>query len=252
MALPAHYGTGKQTDSGVEYRREDPRAPGYGGVVLHRTRGDVVYRLWSPQKTSEWMPARNVPEALDRVGHHVGVAIMQCQRELIRTETLRRKYPVMCPRCRAAIGSPCSSANSVLSTPHVARVKAMEGAPVPAPKRTSPAKVPAKVSPRAGMPSQYAKAPKPAAVARASNEFGKWLDTFVDEKGLDRDHTFEAEGPKWGSNWIPLQVVIDAAKSASAKEQALIKTTLVKIDFRNGDVMHYFNYLAEALAKQNG
>ena len=77
--------------------------------------------------------------------------------------------------------------------------------------------------------------------------FNKWLDTLVEEKGLDTEFTFEKEG-EWGTNWIPLAVVIEAIKNTSAQEQAKIKNTLVMIDFKNGDVMHFFDHLAGALA----
>lgn len=77
--------------------------------------------------------------------------------------------------------------------------------------------------------------------------FTKWLDTLVDEKGLDRDQTITAQGAS-GPNYIPLDCLLTAIKSASAREQAQIKTTLVKIDFRNGDVMHFFRHLANAIA----
>jgi hypothetical protein len=78
--------------------------------------------------------------------------------------------------------------------------------------------------------------------------FSKWLDTLVSEKGLDREHLFEKEGPS-GLNIIPLGVVLDAIKSAPAHEQRGIKTMLVKIDFVNGSVLKYFEHLAGALAQ---
>ncbi|BBX87977.1 hypothetical protein [Mycolicibacterium aubagnense] len=78
--------------------------------------------------------------------------------------------------------------------------------------------------------------------------FTAWLDTFVDEKGLDLEHRFDVEGPEWGWNSIPLSVVIDTAKQTSSAEQEQIKSTLVAIDFKNGDVLHFFEHLAKALA----
>jgi hypothetical protein len=79
------------------------------------------------------------------------------------------------------------------------------------------------------------------------NAFTRWLDTFVSEKGLDTEQTFDKEGPS-GLNVIPLGCVIEAIKSAPAHEQAAIKATIVKIDYRNGDVLHFFGHLAGALA----
>lgn len=78
--------------------------------------------------------------------------------------------------------------------------------------------------------------------------FNKWLDTFVEEKGLDTEHQFEVEGPKMGTNWIQLGCVLDVCKNTSAEEQKKIKDTIVTIDFHNGNVMHFFNYLAKGLA----
>jgi hypothetical protein len=80
--------------------------------------------------------------------------------------------------------------------------------------------------------------------------FAKWIDTFLDEKGVDLDHTFTVETPGafWNTHMIPVYVVVNAAKSVSAAEQAVIKTTLVKLDFLNQPVLPYFEHLAKALA----
>ena len=44
------------------------------------------------------------------------------------------------------------------------------------------------------------------------------------------------------------QVVIEHIKAAPLHEQKAIKTTLVKIDFMNGDIRHFFRHLAQAIA----
>lgn len=77
--------------------------------------------------------------------------------------------------------------------------------------------------------------------------FKTWLNTLIDEKGYDREAVIEAEG-KSGTNYIPLQCLIEAIENAPKHEQAAIKTTLVKIDFANGDCMHFFKHLAKAIA----
>ena len=76
--------------------------------------------------------------------------------------------------------------------------------------------------------------------------FNKWIDTLIEEKGIDLESTFEIETP---DTWhlIPYGCVIEAIKAAPAHEQQGIKTTLVKIDFANGDIKHYFRHLAQAL-----
>ena len=78
--------------------------------------------------------------------------------------------------------------------------------------------------------------------------FTQWLDTFVEEKGIYPEKSFEVTGPS-GWNLIPVGCVIEAIKGAPSHEQAAIKTTLVKIDFLNGDVYHFFNHLAGAIAQ---
>ena len=80
-------------------------------------------------------------------------------------------------------------------------------------------------------------------------DFNKWLATFVEEKGLDLDFTFEVEGPGWGVNMIPLGCVVDFMKTTDAITKSKVKDTLVKIDFMNGDVMDFFNHCAAGLAK---
>ena len=76
--------------------------------------------------------------------------------------------------------------------------------------------------------------------------FSKWLDTLVEEKNI-ADRAIEVEGAS-GLNVMPLEILTDAIKAAPAAEQAQIKNTLVMIDFKNGDVMHFFNHLAKAIA----
>ena len=77
--------------------------------------------------------------------------------------------------------------------------------------------------------------------------FADWLDTFVDEKRLDRMHTFAVEG-RSGVNYIPLEILIDHMKATGKSEQERIKATIVRIDFLNGNVLHFFNHLASAIA----
>jgi hypothetical protein len=87
--------------------------------------------------------------------------------------------------------------------------------------------------------TSFAKLPKTA--------FTKWLDRLVEDKNLDLEHPFEVQG-RSGYNRIPLGCVIEACKSAPANEQAAIKSMLVQIDFRNGNVTHFFGHLAQAIA----
>ena len=77
--------------------------------------------------------------------------------------------------------------------------------------------------------------------------FEKWLDTLVEEKGLNTDHVFEVDGES-GTNYIPLAVVLEHINIAGRQEKAHIKTKLVMVDFINGNVMHFFRHLAQAIA----
>lgn len=77
--------------------------------------------------------------------------------------------------------------------------------------------------------------------------FTTWLDTFLSEKGIDLDRRISVEGPS-GENDMAVSDVVAAMKRTTSGEQAQIKTTLVMIDFRNGDVLHFIKHLAQAIA----
>lgn len=79
-------------------------------------------------------------------------------------------------------------------------------------------------------------------------EFNQWLDTFVEEKGLDLDQTFTVTDGDL-THIFSLGAVIGDLKELGPSMKAQIKTTLVRIDFCNGDALHYFKYLANGLVK---
>lgn len=82
-------------------------------------------------------------------------------------------------------------------------------------------------------------------------KFDKWLETFLREKeleGLIEKTNFEIEGKEWGLNIIPCEVVLEHIRIAPPDVQAKIKNELVRIDFKNGNVMDYFRWLANGLA----
>lgn len=80
------------------------------------------------------------------------------------------------------------------------------------------------------------------------SNFNDWLDTFLQEKGIDSESMITPEGDS-GLNIMPVGVVIERIKSAPSKEQEGIKRVLVDIDFRNASVMHFLEHLAKAIAK---
>lgn len=77
--------------------------------------------------------------------------------------------------------------------------------------------------------------------------FNNWLNTFITEKDLDLDHTFEVEGDG-GLNLIPLGAVVDMMQTWPDDLQSRAKTTLVKIDFVNGDAVDFLKYIAAKMA----
>ena len=77
--------------------------------------------------------------------------------------------------------------------------------------------------------------------------FTNWIDTFLDEKGINLDHEFTIAGD-FGDNFISVAVIVEHMKIAPKTEQQGIKNMLVKIDFANASVLDYFKHLAGALA----
>jgi len=81
--------------------------------------------------------------------------------------------------------------------------------------------------------------------------FTKWFETFLAEKALPIK-SWEIEDASGTVHFIDSEVVIEAIKGAPANEQAQIKDTIVKIDFANGDVNHFFGHLAKGLVANFG
>lgn len=77
--------------------------------------------------------------------------------------------------------------------------------------------------------------------------FNQWLDTLINEKNINLSEQFEVQGPS-GTNYMQYENVVETIKQASSQEKAGIKNMLVKIDFANGDIRHYFRHLAQAIA----
>ena len=81
---------------------------------------------------------------------------------------------------------------------------------------------------------------------KENNSFEKWLDTFIEEKGIDINDTISIESDS-NSHIFEIGNIIENIKVAPTNEQAKIKDMLVKIDFNNGSVIDYFRHLALAL-----
>lgn len=78
--------------------------------------------------------------------------------------------------------------------------------------------------------------------------FNKWFDTFIQEKGIDLDRLFVVDG-ETATNYITAQNVVDQIKAFPKEIQNTTKTKIVQIDFHNGDVMHFFEYIAKKMAQ---
>lgn len=80
--------------------------------------------------------------------------------------------------------------------------------------------------------------------------FEKWLETFLDEKCVDMSHSFTVDH-KGTFHIVDMEFLKEVILKASEQEQRQIKDKIVYIDFKNGDVMHFFNFLAGAYIKTN-
>lgn len=79
-------------------------------------------------------------------------------------------------------------------------------------------------------------------LARRNNKgsaFYRWFCTFLEEKGIDLSLPI--------NDRLQVGDVCQAICDTSPEEQKAIQHTLVMIDFKNGNVYHYFNHLAQAL-----
>lgn len=82
------------------------------------------------------------------------------------------------------------------------------------------------------------------------SQYEKWIRTFIEEKGLDLDLEFTIEHDNI-THFIAFGFIIDLIVKAPKQEQEQIKDKIVYIDFRNGDVIHFFEFLANAYIKTN-
>lgn len=80
-------------------------------------------------------------------------------------------------------------------------------------------------------------------------DFITWFETFLNEKQLpfelfDIHHKNE-------THMIDTDFVTELIKEAPLKEQQDIKSMIVKIDFVNGDINHFFKHLATCYVQCN-
>ena len=77
-----------------------------------------------------------------------------------------------------------------------------------------------------------------------------YLSNLINEKAnISMDTIIEVEGPEFGTNFIPLECVVEYILSSGGANQKAVMNTLTKIDFMGGDVLHFFKHVAGFMAK---
>ena len=72
---------------------------------------------------------------------------------------------------------------------------------------------------------------------------------LIEEKGLE-DEIIEVDHNNT-THLIEMTVLIELMEKASPKEKKFIHDTLFRIDFLNGDIMHFLNHLAKSYVIEN-
>ncbi len=74
-----------------------------------------------------------------------------------------------------------------------------------------------------------------------------FFNLFFDEKNLE-NRIYEVAAPQGTMNFIETDMVIAKIKTTQGEEAQKIETVLRKIDFANGNVHHFLNHIAQAMA----
>lgn len=83
---------------------------------------------------------------------------------------------------------------------------------------------------------------------KRKSDFENWLDTFIEEKGIDLNQIIEIKTDN-NTHFFEIGNIVDNIKVTTKEEQAKIKDMIVKIDFNNGNVVDYFEHLAKGFAQ---
>lgn len=81
-------------------------------------------------------------------------------------------------------------------------------------------------------------------------KFKDWLNTFIDESDLERDHVFEIEH-EGSVHSMKFDVVVNSIIALPTEHQKKIKDKLIAINSENSDLMHYLYWVAEGFVKFN-
>ena len=88
---------------------------------------------------------------------------------------------------------------------------------------------------------------KESILKKYNASFKLWLDTFIKEKDLPMDDVFEIVSEGNFHYYFSYKTIYEYILISTPTEKEKIKKTIVKIDFLNGDVLHYFRHLANAI-----
>ena len=76
------------------------------------------------------------------------------------------------------------------------------------------------------------------------------LRTLLKEKGVPEDYTFEIQSDgSFGNHYVPMEVVIEFIDSLEPPLQYVIQRKLRTIDFRNGDILHFLQYITKGMVE---
>lgn len=80
--------------------------------------------------------------------------------------------------------------------------------------------------------------------------FNKWIDTFLEEKGIE-GNIFKVDHNDM-VHYVEQDKLIEFIKTIPTEQKNQIKSTFVKIDFANGDCLHFLNHLANGYVIAHG
>ena len=75
-----------------------------------------------------------------------------------------------------------------------------------------------------------------------------YLNTLISEKGINSYTEFEFT-VNGETNFVPLAVIVEFIDSMPKEYQNKIKSQLVAIDFKNGDILHCIKYYGEMMCQ---
>ena len=78
--------------------------------------------------------------------------------------------------------------------------------------------------------------------SKKMSPFQTWLTTFVEEKEVDMS--------RFLNDHVQTGDVVQGLMNTSPAKQAQAKDIIVKIDFHNGNIYHFFGHLAQALSPE--